>query len=116
MIAWAMLRILGSASALVALYYALPLNHSSAWATATMLVIGLVVFVGLVAFQVGAILRSPFPGLRAIEAVTTSVPLVTVSVLWVLSRLNPDLSLTTSPGGRLTLASNFLDPQVCDEP
>ncbi|MEU1254125.1 potassium channel family protein [Streptomyces chartreusis] len=75
MIAWAMLRILGSASALVALYYALPLNHSSAWATATMLVIGLVVFVGLVAFQVGAILRSPFPGLRAIEAVTTSVPL-----------------------------------------
>ncbi|MGW6909564.1 potassium channel family protein [Streptomyces sp. NPDC054940] len=75
MIAWAVLRIVGSAAALVALYYALPLNQSSAWGAVMMLVIGLVVFVGLVAFQVRAILRSPFPGLRAIEALTTSVPL-----------------------------------------
>ncbi|MFD0143592.1 MULTISPECIES: potassium channel family protein [unclassified Streptomyces] len=75
MIALAMLRIVGSAAALVAVYFALPLNHSSAWGAVTMLVIGLVVFVGLVGFQVRAILRSPFPGLRAIEALTTSVPL-----------------------------------------
>ncbi len=75
MIAWAVLRIVGSATALVAVYYALPLNRSSAWGAVTMLLIGLVVFVGLVAFQVRAILRSPFPGLRAVEALTTSVPL-----------------------------------------
>jgi voltage-gated potassium channel len=75
MIVRAVLRIVGSATALVALYYVLPLNRSSAWAAVTMLVIGLVVFAGLVAFQVRAILRSPFPGLRAIEALTTSVPL-----------------------------------------
>ncbi|MFF3691627.1 potassium channel family protein [Streptomyces sp. NPDC002187] len=75
MIARAVLRTVGSAAALVAVYYALPLNHSSAWGAVTMLVIGLVVFVGLVAFQVRTILRSPFPGLRAIEALTTSVPL-----------------------------------------
>jgi heme/copper-type cytochrome/quinol oxidase subunit 2 len=41
----------------------------------TMLVIGLVVFIGLVAFQVRSIIRSPFPGLRAVEALATSVPL-----------------------------------------
>ncbi|WP_406862770.1 potassium channel family protein [Streptomyces sp. HUAS MG47] len=75
MIARAVLRIVGSAAALVALYYALPLSHSSAWGAITMLVIGLVVFVGLIAFQVRAILRSPFPGLCAVEALTTSVPL-----------------------------------------
>ena len=40
-----------------------------------MLVIGLAVFIGLVAFQVRAIAQSPFPGLRAIEALATSVPL-----------------------------------------
>ena len=33
-----------------------------------MLVIGLVVLIGLVAFQVRSIIASPFPGLRAIEA------------------------------------------------
>jgi voltage-gated potassium channel len=75
MIVRAVLRIVGSAAALVALYYALPLDHSSPGAAVTMLVTGLVVFAGLVAFQVRAILRSPFPGLRAIEALTTSVPL-----------------------------------------
>jgi hypothetical protein len=60
MIVRAVLRIVGSATALVALYYVLPLNHSSAWAAVTILVIGLVVFAGLVAVQVRAILRSPF--------------------------------------------------------
>ena len=40
-----------------------------------MLVIGLVVLIGLVAFQVRSIIASPFPGLRAIEALATSVPL-----------------------------------------
>jgi voltage-gated potassium channel len=75
MIVRGVLRIVGSAAALVALYYVLPLNRSSAWAAVTMLVIGLAVFAGLVAFQVRAILRSPFPGLRAIEALATSVPL-----------------------------------------
>ena len=75
MIVRAVLRIVGSATALVALYYVLPLNRSSAWAAVTILVTGLVVFAALVAFQVRAISRSPFPGLRAIEALTTSVPL-----------------------------------------
>jgi voltage-gated potassium channel len=75
MIVRAVLRIVGSVAVLVALYYLLPLDHSSTGAAVTILVIGLVVFIGLVALQVRWIIRSPFPGLRAIEALATSVPL-----------------------------------------
>jgi hypothetical protein len=71
----AALRIVGSTAALVAIYYALPLTHASTWAAVTILVIGLVLFIGLAALQVRGIIRSPFPGLRAVEALATSVPL-----------------------------------------
>ena len=59
----------------MALYYLLPLDHASTSAAVTILVIGLVVFIGLVALQVRLIIRSPFPDLRAVEALATSVPL-----------------------------------------
>jgi len=36
----------------VVIYYLLPLNHSSTWAAVTILVIGLVLFIALIAFQV----------------------------------------------------------------
>ena len=57
------------------IYYLLPLDRTSSWAAVTMLVIGLVLFIGLIAFQVRSIVRSRFPALRAIEALATSVPL-----------------------------------------
>jgi voltage-gated potassium channel len=104
MIVRAVLRIVGSAAALVALYYALPLNRSSAWAAVTILIIGLVVFTGLVAFQVRAIIRSPFPGLRAIEGLATSVPLFlllfasTYVVMATMSASNFDGRLTHTDG------------------
>ena len=69
------LRATGSTVALVTIYFLLPLDRSSTWAAVTMLVIGLVVLIGLVAFQVRSIVRSRFPALRAIEALATSVPL-----------------------------------------
>ncbi len=69
------LRAAGSTAALVVVYYLLPLDHASAWAAVTILVIGLVAFIVLVAFQVRLIARSPFPGVRAIEALATSLPL-----------------------------------------
>ena len=69
------LRIVGSTAVLVTLYYLLPLSHSSLASAVTILVIGVAVFIGLVAFQVRSIIRSPFPGLRGIEALATSVPL-----------------------------------------
>lgn len=74
-IARSFLRATGSTIALVAIYYLLPLNRSSNWAAVTMLVIGLVLFIGLVAFQVRSIVRSRYPALRAVEALATSVPL-----------------------------------------
>ena len=61
--------------ALVTIYYLLPFDRSSTWAAATILVVGLVLLVGLVAYQVRSIIRSRFPVLRAVEALATSVPL-----------------------------------------
>jgi hypothetical protein len=74
-ITWTVLRVTVSVAALVTLYYLLPLDHSSTSAAVTMLLIGLAGFIALVIAQVRSIIRSPFPGLRAIEALATSVPL-----------------------------------------
>jgi voltage-gated potassium channel len=60
---------------LVAIYYSLPLDHTSTWLAATTLIVGLVAFVVLVTSQVRWIIRSQFPGLRAVEALATSLPL-----------------------------------------
>jgi hypothetical protein len=104
MIVWAVLRIVGSITVLVALYYALPLDHSPTWGAVTILVIGLVLFVGLVALQVWSIIRSPFPGLRAVEALATSVPLFlllfasTYVVMAAMSAGNFDGRLTHTDG------------------
>jgi hypothetical protein len=60
----------------VTAYYLLPLDHSSTGATVTWLVIGLLLLIGLIAFQVRMITRSPFPNLRAIEALAISLSLL----------------------------------------
>ncbi|MEU8788288.1 potassium channel family protein [Streptomyces sp. NPDC048643] len=69
-----LLRMVGSVAVMVTVYFLLPLDRSSAGAAVTVLVVGLVVFVALVALQVRSVLRSQFPGLRAVEALTISVP------------------------------------------
>ena len=73
-IAWAVLRVVASVAVVMVLYYRLPFDRSS-WVAVTVLVIGLVLLIGLVAFHSRAIIRSPLPGLRAIEALATSVSL-----------------------------------------
>src|SRR4249919_981706 len=70
-----LLRALASTIALVAVYYLLPLDESSIGILVLILTIGLVGLVGLVTFQVRSIARSRFPGLRAVEALATSIPL-----------------------------------------
>jgi voltage-gated potassium channel len=72
-IAWAALRAAGSVAALVAVYYLLPLDHSSTPAAVTMLLIGLAGFIAVVAWQVRLIIRSPVPGLVAIESLAITV-------------------------------------------
>ena len=74
-IAWTVLRVAVTVAALVAVYYLLPLDHASTPVAVAMLLTGLVVFVALVAFQVRTIIRSPYPALRAVEALAISVPL-----------------------------------------
>jgi voltage-gated potassium channel len=69
------LRALGTTAVLMVVYYWLPLDHTSAWVAATILIIGLAALIALVNFQVSWIARSAFPRLRAIEALATSLPL-----------------------------------------
>src|SRR5215470_1507371 len=71
----AALRAAGSAAALILIYYLLPLDRTSAGVAVTVLVAGLAVLVGLITVQVRSIVASPFPGLRALEALATSLPL-----------------------------------------
>jgi divalent metal cation (Fe/Co/Zn/Cd) transporter len=73
-----MLRAAGSTTALVVIYYLLPLDRSPAGVAVTILLTGLVVFIGLITFQVRSILGAPFPALRATEALATSLPLFLV--------------------------------------
>ena len=70
-----LLRALGSTVALVAIYYLLPLDRTSTSVAVGMLAVGLLGLVGLVAFQVRAIIRATFPALRAVGALATSAPL-----------------------------------------
>jgi hypothetical protein len=68
-------RAFGTAAALVALYYLLPFEHVSGAGTAAVLAVGLLGAAGVVAWQIRAILRSDFPGLRAVEALGLTIPL-----------------------------------------
>jgi voltage-gated potassium channel len=68
-------RVTGSTAGLVAIYYLLPLDHSPAWAAIIILVTGLVLLVGLIAWQVRVITAHRYPGVRAAEALATSIPL-----------------------------------------
>jgi hypothetical protein len=71
----ALLRAIGSTVGLVVIYYLLPLNHSSTVVAAGMLIIGLVALIILIGFQIRGIVQSPFPGVRAVETLATSLPL-----------------------------------------
>src|SRR5262245_27185742 len=69
------LRAVGSTAVVVAIYYLLPLDHSSAGFDITALLAGLVAFIVLVTFQIRWIITSRWPALRALEALGISVPL-----------------------------------------
>jgi voltage-gated potassium channel len=78
-IARAVSRALLTAVVLIALYYLLPLGSLAADAsTLAKLVIGFVVFIGLLLWQVREIAQSDEPGLRALEGLCLAVPLFIV--------------------------------------
>ena len=87
------LRAFASTVGLVALYFLLPLTPSSVGVAVGMLTVGLLALVGLVAFQVRAIIRATHPALRAVGALATSVPLFLVlfaGTYFVMGSFSPD--------------------------
>jgi voltage-gated potassium channel len=74
LIFWAVLRGVLSAAVLVVLYYVLPLDESWNGDTAVRILIGLVVFVGLMVWQLRTIAGSRYPGVKAFEALGLIVP------------------------------------------
>jgi len=74
----ALLRASATATALVVLYFTLPLTGGIDRSAAVLLVLGLLAFAGVVTWQVRSVLRSPNPGLRAIEALAAAIPLFLV--------------------------------------
>ena len=75
---WAALRTVLAATVLVVLYYMLPLDRPWDADTAVRLLVGLLVFVGLVVWQVRTIIDSRYPALRAAEALGLILPLYLV--------------------------------------
>ncbi|MEU6309662.1 potassium channel family protein [Streptomyces sp. NPDC047014] len=73
-----MTRSLGSVGLLTAGYYLSPLDHGFGVKTLVTLVLGLIAFCLLAAWQASAITRSAYPRLRALEALCTAVPLFLV--------------------------------------
>lgn len=66
------------AAALLAAYYLLPLDQDSTALTSTVLVCGLLAVAGVFAWEVRTIVRSPYPRLRAVEALAATVVLFLV--------------------------------------
>ena len=70
-----LLKVAGANVGLLAIYYLLPLDRTSSGGAIALLAAGLLALVGLVAFQVRAIIRAEYPVLRAVGALATSAPL-----------------------------------------
>ena len=75
LISMAVLRGLLTTTALMVLYYLLPLDRPWDTGTAVRLLVGLLVFAGVTAWQVRAISGAGYPALRAAEALGLIVPL-----------------------------------------
>ncbi len=71
----ALLRIGASVAVLIALYYALPFTGTLDSRAAVGLLVGLLLFVVLVVWQVRSILSATYPGIRAVQTMATLVPL-----------------------------------------
>jgi voltage-gated potassium channel len=77
-LAAALARTLGNIAVVVVLYFLLPLDRPFGWSTALALLGGLAGVAVLTAWQVRSVLRSPHPGLRAVETLALTVSLFLV--------------------------------------
>jgi len=69
-------RVVGSTSTLLVLYAVWPLDQGSRLPLAARLVVALIGLGLVFAFQLRSIVRSPRPGVRAVEALAASIPLL----------------------------------------
>ncbi|MFJ8505645.1 potassium channel family protein [Streptomyces avermitilis] len=89
----ASVRSLMIAGALVAAYYLLPLGSAFTVGTALGLVGGIAAAALLLAWQIRRITQSPWPGLRAMEAMAATVPLFILlfaTAYWLMERSAPN--------------------------
>jgi voltage-gated potassium channel len=63
------------ATVVVVLYFTLPTTGSLDGSAALRLVVGLLALAGVVTWQIRAVLRSRYPGRRAVEALAAAIPL-----------------------------------------
>lgn len=70
-----LLRALGSTIVLLAIYYLLPLDRTSTGVAISMLSVGLLALIGLIAVQVRSIIKAEYPALKGVGALATSAPL-----------------------------------------
>jgi voltage-gated potassium channel len=83
------LRVLATATVIVALYYLLPLNHLGGMPVSVPLTVGLLLLTAAGAWQIRAVLEAKQPTIRAIEALAGYVSLLLVlfaSCYYVMSR------------------------------
>ena len=71
----ALLRATLTSTVLVVLYFRLPFTGVVEASTVVLLAAGLLVFAGIITWQIRSILRSAYPALRAVEALAAAIPL-----------------------------------------
>ena len=76
LVIFALLRTVLVAAGLVVIYAFLPMEQWSGPETAVAFVVGLLLVAGLLGFEIRATIRSKHPGLRAVESLGASVPLL----------------------------------------
>jgi len=74
MVLSSLLRSVGVSTVIVVGYFTLPMEHVTGF-PGVLLVVGLAGITGLLYWQLRAVARSPYPRLRAVGALSTSVPL-----------------------------------------
>jgi len=93
MIAVGLLRAGATSALLMVLYYVVPLEGDSASHLTLVLTVGLLAFAAVAYWEIRAIVRSRFPGIRAIQALAMLVPfflLLFSSAYFILSVQSPE--------------------------
>ncbi len=75
LIARGLLRALLTSVVMVALYYVLPFTHRSDEYVVAQVTLGVALLAGMIAWQLRAIIRSSYPGIRAVQSLASTTPL-----------------------------------------